>query len=258
MAERRMFSKEIIDSDAFLDMPVSSQNLYFHLGMRADDDGFINSPNKIMSICKSSRNDMDLLILKHFIIPFESGIVVIKHWRLNNYLRSDRYKPTRYQDEYAKLEVKTNDVYGLKSSGIPLVYQVDTSGTPLVDAGKISIGKYSLDKVSVSGQAAHTKTQNFVKPTLEEVKAYCAERKNKVNAERFIDFYTSKGWKVGREPMKDWKACVRTWERDSNESNGYYNKPKNAQLSLANARDYSKEDLNAFFGDIEQIENLEV
>ena len=88
MAERRMFAKTIIDSDAFLDMPLSSQALYFHLNMRADDDGFVNSPKKIQRLIGCTDDDFKLLIAKSFIIPFESGVVVIKHWRINNYIRS--------------------------------------------------------------------------------------------------------------------------------------------------------------------------
>lgn len=142
MAERRMFSKEIIDSDAFLDMPVSTQNLYFHLGMRADDQGFVNSPNKIMNTCKAAKNDIDLLIAKSFIIPFESGVVVIKHWLINNLIRADRLKPTRYQEEYAQLNVKINDAYSLSAGAI--VNQLTTKCQPNDRVGKDSIGKDSI------------------------------------------------------------------------------------------------------------------
>ena len=108
MAERRMFAKTIIDSDAFLEMPLSSQALYFHLSMRADDDGFINNPKKIQRVIGASEDDLKLLVAKSFIIPFESGIVVIKHWKIHNYIQSDRYKPTVYREEKALLNVKTN------------------------------------------------------------------------------------------------------------------------------------------------------
>jgi len=131
MAERRMFAKTIIDSDAFLDMPLSTQSLYFHLSMRADDDGFINNPKKIQRMVGASDDDLKLLIAKRFIIPFESGIVVIKHWKLHNYIRNDRYKETVYQEEKAKLYEKENKVYTLSppdgmTVGIPNVNQMDT------------------------------------------------------------------------------------------------------------------------------------
>ena len=144
MAERRMFAKSIIDSDAFLDMPLSAQALYFHLGMRADDDGFVNSPKKIMRLVSCSDDDMKLLITKNFIIPFDSGIVVIKHWRIHNYIRSDRYKPTTYIDEKNLLEVKKNNAYTLAdTTGIP-------SDIPTGDAGKDRLGEDSLDKATLS------------------------------------------------------------------------------------------------------------
>ena len=116
MAERRMFAKTIIDSDAFLDMPLSTQSLYFHLSMRADDDGFINNPKKIQRMIGASDDDLKLLIAKNFIIPFESGIVVIKHWKIHNYIQSDRYKPTVYQEERELLEMKKNKAYTLSES----------------------------------------------------------------------------------------------------------------------------------------------
>ena len=138
MAERRMFAKTIIDSDAFLDMPLSTQSLYFHLSMRADDDGFINNPKKIQRMVGASDDDLKLLIAKNFIIPFESGIVVIKHWKIHNYIRNDRYKETVYQEEKALLDVKENKAY---TFGIPNGYQMETQ----VRLGKDSIGKDSID-----------------------------------------------------------------------------------------------------------------
>lgn len=148
MAERRMFAKTIIDSDAFLDMPLSTQSLYFHLAMRADDDGFINNPKKIQRMIGATDDDFRVLISKRFIIPFESGIVVIKHWRIHNYIRSDRYKPTVYEDELSRLEIKENGAYTeITPLGIPngnqTVYQMETQ----VRLGKDSIGKDRLDKV---------------------------------------------------------------------------------------------------------------
>lgn len=115
-----MFSKKIIDTDWFMDMPSSSQNLYFHLSMRADDDGFVANPKRIIKLIGASEDDYKLLIAKSFIIPFESGICVITDWRINNYLRIDRYTSTIYQKEKAMLKIDENGKY---ISGIPLVYQ---------------------------------------------------------------------------------------------------------------------------------------
>ncbi len=157
-----MFSKTIIDSDIFLDMPLSTQALYFHLSMRADDDGFVNNPRKIQRMVGCGDDDIKLLIAKQFIIPFESGICVIKHWRIHNYIRNDRYKPTMYQEEKGQLLLEENNMYELSNSvllidtdssknnvGIPNGYQVDTSGIPSDipngNPGKVRLGKDSID-----------------------------------------------------------------------------------------------------------------
>ena len=127
MAERRMFAKTIIDSDAFLDMPLSTQALYFHLSMRADDDGFINNPKRIQKVVNCTDDDLRLLIAKNFIIPFESGIVVIKHWKIHNYIQKDRYKATVYQEEKAMLHTKSNNAYSLTDTEcIHNGYSLDT------------------------------------------------------------------------------------------------------------------------------------
>lgn len=111
MSQRRMFSLQVTDTDAFLCMPASAQNLYFHLGLRADDDGFVASPKKIAAMCNASEDDMKILIARRFILAFESGVVVIKHWRMHNLLRSDRYTETAYKDEKSRLALKENGSY---------------------------------------------------------------------------------------------------------------------------------------------------
>lgn len=149
MAERRMFSKTIIDSDAFLDMPLSTQVLYFHLSMRADDDGFINNPKKIQRMVGCNQDDITLLIAKRFVIPFESGVCVIKHWRIHNYIRTDRYKETPYQEEKSQLILKDNNSYTLSNevntvgipSGIPGGVQHEHQCETQVRLGKDRLGK---------------------------------------------------------------------------------------------------------------------
>ena len=126
MAERRMFAKTIVDSDMFLDMPLSSQALYFHLAMRADDDGFINNARKIQRMAGASGDDLKLLIAKRFLLEFPSGVIAIKHWRVHNYIRPDRYKETVYLEEKAQLDLKGNGAYTERlpsgmSLGIPMV-----------------------------------------------------------------------------------------------------------------------------------------
>jgi hypothetical protein len=137
MAERRMFAKTIIDSDAFLDMPLSSQSLYFHLSMRADDDGFINNVKKIQRMIGCNDDDIKVLLGKKFIIPFDSGVCVIKHWKIHNLIQKDRYKPTVYEDEKSKLSIKNNNVYTLDTRCIHDVHEME----PQVRLGKVSLGE---------------------------------------------------------------------------------------------------------------------
>lgn len=110
MAQRRMFSPKIVASDAFLDMPTSTRELYFQLGMYADDDGFIN-PKKIIRMIGASEDDLRVLVAKRFVLPFEDGVVVIKHWAINNLIRRDWYQPTIYSDHKKRLQTKENGVY---------------------------------------------------------------------------------------------------------------------------------------------------
>lgn len=116
-----MFSKTIIDSDAFLDMPTSAQSLYFHLAMRADDDGFVGSPRKIQRMVGASEDDLRILVAKRFIIAFESGIVVIKHWRIHNYIQADRYKETNYIKEKSQLAIEKNNAYTEKIQDVSIL-----------------------------------------------------------------------------------------------------------------------------------------
>lgn len=111
MAERRMYAKSIVLSDAFLDMPPSTRCLYFTLGMVADDDGFVNSPKSVMRQCGATDDDLKLLIAKYFLIPFESGVVVIRQWRLNNFLRADRYHATKCVEEKAQIQIEQDGSY---------------------------------------------------------------------------------------------------------------------------------------------------
>ena len=323
-----MFAKTIIDSDAFLDMPLSAQCLYFHLSMRADDEGFLNNHKKIQRMIGASDDDLKILLAKNFIIAFESGVIVIKHWKIHNYIRADRLTKTNYEEERKMLSVKENGSYTLNAD-IPLLEELSSDdkrkkayqesslpysfeykikrvfwGKPcpicnktLSSAYKTTLptiqhnipiskgGKHELENISIICQSCNTSIRDnetgslnnaevieywdkivkaekqgikwfdnpkilddiqltdtclssdsigkdsigkdsigkdninnkrFAPPTLEEVKEYCSERNNNVDPETFINFYESKGWYVGKTKMKDWKACVRTWERNRN------------------------------------------
>lgn len=211
MAERRMFAKTIVLSDAFLDMPMSARCLYFTLGMLADDDGFVNSPKSIMRQVGASIDDMNILLARKFILAFESGVIVIKHWRIHNYIQKDRYKGSKYIEEKSTLAVDENGAYTecIQDVSIP-----DTQ----VRLGKVSLGKANNigDIPQAESPPSAKKRTVFKPPTIEEVRAYCLERGNSVDAERWHNHYRANGWMVGKTKMVDWKAAVRTWER-----NGY-------------------------------------
>lgn len=151
MANRRMFSLNIVDTDAFLDMPQGSQLLYFHMAMRADDEGFIGNPKRIMRMMSSNDDDLKILIAKKFIIPFESGVCVVKHWLIHNTIRMDRFTATTYGKEKSKLILKENRAYKLGETG-----EIDSwqpSGNHLatqVKLSKVNISKDKLIKRDVS------------------------------------------------------------------------------------------------------------
>jgi hypothetical protein len=145
MAQRRMFSPDIVESDAFLDMPASSQALYFHLGMYADDDGFVN-PKRIMRMMSASDDDLRVLSIKRFVLPFENGVVVIKHWRINNLVRKDWYKETQYLEQKSRLIVKDNGAYTeLVNESTPNSLTVRPHRL-----GKVRLGKVRLEGAEVA------------------------------------------------------------------------------------------------------------
>jgi hypothetical protein len=182
-----MFAKTIIDSDMFLDMPLSTQALYFHLSMRADDDGFINNPRKIQRMIGASDDDLKVLIMKRFILPFDSGVVVIKHWKIHNYIRNDRYKETIYQEEKALLELKENGAYteletiGIPS-GIPTGNQMETQVRLGQDRDRIESGEGSKGKKETTHDLLQRLLSDYVIPYVLQVKlkewiTYKTERK---------------------------------------------------------------------------------
>ena len=233
MAQKRMFSLEVVETDSFLDMPTSSQALYFHLGMHGDDEGFVSSPNKIMRASGCNRDDMNVLIAKGFIIPFDSGVVVIRDWSINNYIQADRYHPTIHTTEKALL---TRD----NAKRYVTVSKMDTACIQPVSnlEAQIRLDKSSIDESSIDKADKPPRTR-FVAPTVKDVAAYCQERRNNVDPQRFVDYYTANGWTQGRgKPIKDWRAAVRTWEGSSRDT-----KHEQPDLSWRNVRSTSPEDL---------------
>ena len=198
MAERRMFAKAIIDSDAFLDMPLSAQSLYFHLAMRADDDGFINNPKKIQRMVGASDDDCKLLIAKRFILTFESGVIVIKHWRIHNYIQKDRYKPTLYRAELSQLSENENKSY---TECIQDVSSLDT---------QVRIGKDSTVKENIDKETRHKygeyKNVLLSDEELAKLKAEFPDWEERI--ERLSEYIASTGKKY-----KSYLATIRNWAR---------------------------------------------
>lgn len=188
MAEKRMFAKTIIDSDAFLDMPLSTQALYFHLSMRADDEGFLNSPKKLQRLIGASDDDLKLLIAKNFIIPFESGVIVIKHWKIHNYIRKDRIHPTVYQEERSLLNIKNNGAY---------TTNLLTEDECQSDVSQVSVRcQARLDKISIDKNSIEEESDEIPDFDLEEAwkkirELYPKTRKNGMDMAklRFLDLF---------------------------------------------------------------------
>lgn len=212
MAERRMFAKAVIGSARFLRMPSTSRLFYYDLGMQADDDGVVEAFS-VMRTTGATEDDLRVLASKGFVRVLNEDLVTyISDWSRNNYIQKDRYHPSIYTELLVQLNDGTQADTGCIQDG----YKMDT---------QVRLGKDRLDKDRLGEgepQAVHpptpTKQQRlrFVPPTLEEVTAYVRERGSRVDPQGFIDFYTAKGWMIGKVPMKDWKAACRNaehWER---------------------------------------------
>lgn len=220
MAEKRMLSKKVLDTDAFLDMPLSAQALYFHLAVNADDEGFVGNPKRIRDYIGASENDLNLLVEKRFVLIFKNGVVVIRHWKIHNTLRRDRSHPTIFTEEKALLIVGANGAYMERPTTADIAdNQTATACQPsdgqMSTEDKIGEDSVSEDMEDESGTLAidEIKTTRFKKPTVDEIKAYCTDNGYSVDALRFFDYYESNGWRVGKTPMKDWQATVRNWVR---------------------------------------------
>lgn len=213
MANKRMFALDVIDTDRFCDMPISARLLYYELGMRGDDEGFVQNPKKIMLTTGTTADDLKILAAKGYVILFDSGVLVITHWRQNNFIQKDRFHETTCLAEKAQIQTTDSKIYELLPAGNGL----DTVCIQPVSNMEAQI---RVDQIRVEEKARAPSSRRFTPPTVDEVAAYCRERGNAVDAQRFVDFYASKGWKVGSSGMKDWRAAVRNWERQDNTKNG--------------------------------------
>lgn len=173
MPERRMFTQKITESDAFTDMPLSSQALYFHLNMSADDDGFVNNPKRIAKSIGASEDDLKLLLIKRFILGFDSGVIVIKHWRMHNLLRKDRYNPTQYQEEFKMLKIKDSGAYTEDGNQLATIWQPDGNQmAPQVRIGKDSIGYINNNTIIQDDQNSDIPVQKTKNAPVQKKKSY--------------------------------------------------------------------------------------
>ncbi len=210
MAERRMFAKTIVTSDAFLDMPITARCLYFTIGMFADDDGFVNNPKSIMRQIGASEDDMRVLIARKFLIPFDSGVIVIKHWRINNYLQKDRYNPTKYVDEKDTLVIEPNGSYRLTNEENPMyTHDVYTQ----VRLGEIRLGKESIEESDGARPPKHKRGKyGHVRITDEEYERLIADL-GAEETERVISYVDSYAEESGKR-YKNWNLTLRRASRD--------------------------------------------
>ena len=210
MAERRMFTKKIIESDAFLDMPLSTQSLYFHLNMIADDDGFLNNPKKIQRMIGASDDDLKLLFAKRFVLAFDNGVVVIKHWRMHNLIKKDRYNQTQYIEERNTLTVKSDGSYTERTDEDLLPPPCQPSGTQ-VETKRNTSGtqvepQYRLEK----GKDITTTTTTACAPTRASVFLHFKERCDTdavQEAEKFYAYNEKRGW----DCLPNWQAAADLW-----------------------------------------------
>lgn len=252
MAERRMFAKTIIDSDAFLDMPHTTQLLYFHLSMRADDDGFINNPKNIMRMIGCKDDDLTILLTKKFILPFKSGVVVIKHWQIHNYIQKDRYHETKYKEEKAMLKLDENKAYTmLDTKCIRDVYKTDTQVRDRLELGKDRLElnnniPASEEKSSPAFAKANKHKYGEYKNVLlkdEELQKLKKDYSNWEELIKYLDEYIEmKGYKA-----KSHYLCIKKWVVDAVKQKNK-NKPKEnldkkveyEEVNFSNEDEYKK------------------
>lgn len=236
-----MFSIGVLDTDAFLDMPLSAQALYFHLNLRADDDGFVGNPKRITQNVGASIDDLKLLIAKRFVLAFEDGVIVIKHWRMHNVIRNDRYTETNFIEDLQMLDIKDNGAYTFKPTtdvGCKTATVSQPNRNHSAPQVRLGIGKDSID----------IKENRFVPPTADDVAAYAREKSLTIDAQRFVDFYESKGWMVGKNKMKDWKAAVRGWcSRNNGQPTAQRSAKVQAAYGFSTERKYADGEINKKF-----------
>ena len=240
MAERRMFARAVTGGARFLRMPVTSRLLYYDLGMAADDDGCVEA-FAVMRMTGATEDDLKVLVSKGFVRVLNEDLVVyITDWQANNQIRKDRYHEGRYKG-LIDCEVGSLPDNQVTTEWQPRVNQAGDDLATEVRLGKTSIGKASIGEASTGEVRAGEPAQSakppahtrFSPPSVQEIEDYCTEKGFLLDAERFVDYYASIGWRVGKNPMKDWRAAVRTWVKKDTPKP----EPENCGYVLAPAED---------------------
>ena len=240
MAERRMFARAVTGGARFLRMPVTSRLLYYDLGMAADDDGCVEA-YAVMRMTGATEDDLKVLVSKGFVRVLNEDLVVyITDWQANNQIRKDRYHEGRYKG-LIDCEVGSLPDNQVTTEWQPRVNQAGDDLATEVRLGKTSIGKASIGEASTGEVRAEKPAQSakppartrFSPPSVQEIEEYCTEKGFLLDAERFVDYYASIGWRVGKNPMKDWRAAVRTWVKKDTPKP----EPENCGYVLAPAED---------------------
>ena len=240
MAERRMFARAVTGGARFLRMPVTSRLLYYDLGMAADDDGCVEA-FAVMRMTGATEDDLKVLVSKGFVRVLNEDLVVyITDWQANNQIRKDRYHEGRYKGliDCEVGSLPDNQVTAVRQ---PSGNQMGDDLATEVRLGKVSIGKASIGEASLGEVSAGEPAQSakppartrFSPPSVQEIEEYCTEKGFLLDAERFVDYYASIGWRVGKNPMKDWRAAVRTWVKKDTPKP----EPENCGYVLAPAED---------------------
>ena len=242
MAERRMFAKTIVTSDAFLDMPASTRCLYFLLGMVADDDGFVNNPKSIMRQAGATADDLNLLIAKRFILTFQSGVVVIKHWCIHNTIQKDRYKETKYLEEKGQLMLDGNKAYTEAVSDVyPECIQDVSKSEPQVRLGEVNLSKSNIgEDIEEAEPPKITRHKyGFYKNVLLTDEDYAKLQEEFPHdytdrIERLSEYMASHG-----KSYKNHLATIRNWARkDNQQRKPAAPKSSNPFLSMLEEGDY--------------------
>lgn len=273
---KRMFSSAIIESDIFLEMPLTAQALYMHLCMNADNEGFVGSPNSVQKMIGASGADMQILLDNRYILKFPSGIIVIKHWYINNNIRQDQAKKTTYIEEKEQLILDGKQAYTEKKTAEKQPIDNQLTGNQQVINSKLtgkyppSIEEYSIEEKSIVESSIEKKAQarthtqerdaNSLKendfasdldvlsgiPTLQEVKDFIILKQYNIDAEYFYNYYSAQGWKRHGQPIENWQALLTQWGRTENLRDGLKRLPGASQQNI-NTRKYTDAEMADIF-----------